>query len=752
MLHTFWTSRRNRVLPATAISAVLAVGFLLGPLLPASADTAQPTSPATPSPTSPAPKPGAPVPGPATSPSATPPVVPGPPPSSAPPVKPGTRDPEDAGKDPSARAAMRSLIGPGAKMGQANPQSKNKGGNNARGMGVPSLLPGAWQPAWGISGVDVSAYQTSLDWGSMYGQGVRFAYVKASEGNYYTNSLFSSQYFGSQSAGMIRGAYHFAIPNWSSGADQARYFVSNGGGWTPDGITLPPVLDIEYNPYAGQTINGVYMGNTCYSMSPAQMVGWINDFSNTVLSLTGRRPMVYSTSDWWGSCTGNSAAFSNNPLWIAAYNTSGPGTLPASWGNFSVWQYSSSGPFPGDSNVWNGDYSGLKRFATYGDADPSASMGAAASAYTGLGGQTSGIACGLKNGGCYQFFQNGALNWSSATGARPTYYGAVRTAWANSGYENGALGYPTTDQICGQLNGGCYQMFQGGAISYSPGTGAQLSLYGPIRDAWGANGFERGILGYPTTGKVCGQVNGGCYQMFQGGGINWTSATGAQLSIYGPIRDAWGASGFENGALGYPTTGKVCGQVNGGCYQMFQGGGINYSPATGAQLSLYGPIRNAWGANGFENGKLGYPTTGKICGQVNGGCYQMFQGGGINYSPATGAQLSTWGAIRNAWAATGFQDGRMGYPTSSGETCGLVRGGCYQMFQGGGIVWSPATGAQLSTWGAIRNAWANLGFENSRLGYPTTSEICSSSSSCYQNYQGGTISWTATGGAVVSYS
>ena len=48
---------------------------------------------------------------------------------------------------------------------------------------------------------------------------------------------------------MVRGAYHFANPRTSSGADQARYFVQNGGAWTADGKTLPGLLDIEFNPY-----------------------------------------------------------------------------------------------------------------------------------------------------------------------------------------------------------------------------------------------------------------------------------------------------------------------------------------------------------------------------------------------------------------------------------------------------------------------------------------------------------------------
>ena len=60
---------------------------------------------------------------------------------------------------------------------------------------------------------------------------------------------------------MVRGAYHFANPRTSSGADQARYFVQNGGAWTADGKTLPGLLDIEFNPYPAY-------GNTCYNMTP----------------------------------------------------------------------------------------------------------------------------------------------------------------------------------------------------------------------------------------------------------------------------------------------------------------------------------------------------------------------------------------------------------------------------------------------------------------------------------------------------
>ncbi|MEZ2389058.1 lysozyme [bacterium RCC_150] len=202
----------------------------------------------------------------------------------------------------------------------------------------------------------MSSYQPSVDWQQQWNMGARFAYVKATEGNYYTSPTYASQYNGSRSVGMIRGAYHFAIPSWSSGADQANYFVQNGGGWSSDGATMPPVLDIEYAPsYVGT--------NICYGMSQSAMVAWIHNFGDTVRSLTGRYPMIYSTTDWWQTCTGDATGFSDYPLWIASYTTNTAIGTPSSWSTFSVWQYSSTGPFSGDSNVWNGDYASLQMFA-----------------------------------------------------------------------------------------------------------------------------------------------------------------------------------------------------------------------------------------------------------------------------------------------------------------------------------------------------------------------------------------------------
>jgi len=212
--------------------------------------------------------------------------------------------------------------------------------------------------AGGIEGIDVSSHQGNVDWGAVAGAGIRFAYVKATEGTSYQNPYFAQQYVGSYNAGMVRGSYHFALPDASSGAAQADYFADHGGGWSADNQTLPGSLDIEWNPY----------GATCYGLSPDQMVGWIADFVNRYRERTGRDAVIYTAASWWNQCTGSSTAFAGtDPMWVAHYGVDSP-NLPAGWGFYTFWQYTSTGSVPGvggnvDRNVFNGDESRLLALA-----------------------------------------------------------------------------------------------------------------------------------------------------------------------------------------------------------------------------------------------------------------------------------------------------------------------------------------------------------------------------------------------------
>jgi peptidoglycan/xylan/chitin deacetylase (PgdA/CDA1 family) len=280
------------------------------------------------------------------------------------------------------------------------------------------------------------------------------------------------------------------------------------------------------------------------------------------------------------------------------------------------------------------DYELLDVASTAVPPEATTAITAAATAPPGLGTALGAVACGLAAGGCYQYYQSGAVHWTTATGARITR-GAIDAAWAAQGWEKGGLGYPISNEIGGLKNGGVYQNFQGGVIHWTAATGARITR-GAIDATWAAQGWENGALGYPTSNEIGGLKNGGVYQNFQGGVIYWSPATGA-YSNRGAIRVTYGAQGWENGALGYPTSNEIGGLKNGGVYQNFQGGVIYWSAATGAH-SNRGAIRTAFGSQGWENGRLGYPTTNEFA--VAGGVAQDFQGGRITWSAATGARIT----------------------------------------------------------------------------------------------------------------
>jgi GH25 family lysozyme M1 (1,4-beta-N-acetylmuramidase) len=201
-----------------------------------------------------------------------------------------------------------------------------------------------------LAGVDVAAYQhpitsqdpkgVPIDWQQVAAAGYRFAAVKATEGDYYVNSWAATDLAEAKAAGLDVSPYHFAIPNVSSGPQQAEYAVEYSG-YLPGAQTLPLMLDIEYDPYTRTDRT-----NECYGLRPAQMTAWISGFATMTRSLTGQYPIIYTTANWWDTCTGGSTTSGADPMWVAAYGFSAP-PLPAGWANWSYWQYTSTGTVPG---------------------------------------------------------------------------------------------------------------------------------------------------------------------------------------------------------------------------------------------------------------------------------------------------------------------------------------------------------------------------------------------------------------------
>lgn len=144
-----------------------------------------------------------------------------------------------------------------------------------------------------------------------------------------------------------------------------------------------------------------------------------------------------------------------------------------------------------------------------------------------LGKPTANQKCGLKDKGCYQNFQKGKIHWTKKTKGQPTYTGPIQTKWKSQKWERGALGYPVNAQRNGLKNKGSVQSFQGGAVHYSPKTGAHITK-GAIKTQWKKLKWENGKLGYPTTDEY--KSGSKIVQKFEGGTISWSKSTGTKVS------------------------------------------------------------------------------------------------------------------------------------------------------------------------------------------------------------------------------
>ena len=83
---------------------------------------------------------------------------------------------------------------------------------------------------------------------------------------------------------------------------------------------------------------------------------------------------------------------------------------------------------------------------------------------------------------------------------------------------------------------------------------AQLRVAGAIGAKWKSLGGSKSFLGQPVNNERRLKT-GGAYQSFRGGAIHWSPKTGAHPTK-GAIQKTWASAGWENGRYGYPTSGE----------------------------------------------------------------------------------------------------------------------------------------------------------------------------------------------------
>ncbi|MGL3804825.1 Ig-like domain-containing protein [Paeniglutamicibacter sp. R2-26] len=206
------------------------------------------------------------------------------------------------------------------------------------------------------------------------------------------------------------------------------------------------------------------------------------------------------------------------------------------------------------------------------------------------------------------------------------------------------------------------------------------------------------VKAHKTPVKVLGRsvsleykAGAGKCQDYVRGIICWSAATGAHY-VTGAIATRYKAWGGAAGSLGFPTTDEKKAPDGVGAYAHFLGAGassIYWSPTTKAHV-VKGAIRKKWAASGWEKGPLGYPTTDESKTRDGKGRYNHFAGSGgasIYWSSTTKAH-SVQGTIRKKWAALGWERGSLGYPTTDEHAVSVGR---ESIFRGGRLVWNSKT-------------------------------------------------------------
>ena len=316
----------------------------------------------------------------------------------------------------------------------------------------------------------------------------------------------------------------------------------------------------------------------------------------------------------------------------------------------------------------------------------------------------------------------------------------IRQRWQDMGAENGVLGAATSGLV--PLRDGAFiQFYRGGQIYWTAHYGAHASRAG-IHSAYGAQKWENGPLGFPTSDEEVQTIGGirGAVQTYENGQIRWSTRGGAH-PIWGKILERYKTAEAEGRSLGWPTANEMKDAADGGAYQHFTGGSIYFHPSTGAHR-VSGGIRNLWEGQGWERGQMGYPT-GEETATAGGGVYQTFQGGTAYWHPRTGSYY-VHDAMLGAYGAAGYERGRYGYPLTN-ETPS-ANGGVFQRFQGGTAYWHPGSDSYF-VHDAVLGTYAFYNWERGELGYPLTDETASANGGVFQRFQGGTVYWSARTGS-----
>ncbi len=164
--------------------------------------------------------------------------------------------------------------------------------------------PSDFPDGYDVHGIDLSHYQDEVDWDRLraidqYGDTIpfQFVFIKATEGLLIEDHLFDEHWEDAKDHGVVRGAYHYFLPDRNARV-QAANFIASVHLKKGD---LPPVVDVE--ELRGKTKEQL-------KVSLSEFVGMIEAYYHV-------KPIIYSNMNFIEDFLMKD--FKDYPFWIAHY-------------------------------------------------------------------------------------------------------------------------------------------------------------------------------------------------------------------------------------------------------------------------------------------------------------------------------------------------------------------------------------------------------------------------------------------------
>lgn len=186
----------------------------------------------------------------------------------------------------------------------------------------------------GSIGIDVSKYQTGINWTKVKNAGINFVMIRCGYRGYGSGVLvedpmYRSHISGAKAAGLRVGVYFFSqAVNEAEAVEEASMAVSLAKKY---GINMPIAIDSEYAAGGRGRADG---------LSKSARTAVTKAFCNTVRS-AGYTPMVYASKAWFSDHL-NVSQLSGYYIWVAHYSEKCGYT-----GKYHIWQNTDKGKIDG---------------------------------------------------------------------------------------------------------------------------------------------------------------------------------------------------------------------------------------------------------------------------------------------------------------------------------------------------------------------------------------------------------------------